>query len=164
MPEASRAMPVSRSESLMARARDVPWGPAIAILSIAALSWPAPAGPARSGIDPSWAAGLHLAIATGVHFGSDLVWTYGPLGFLAWAWPWFGPETFLAFAFVGVIWVSVCAVIFVGARRVLPIWLAAVVTYAAARASMVLQPYEALLILVFVACAVTLLRRERPLP
>jgi hypothetical protein len=164
MPEASRAMPVSRSGSLMARARDVPWGPAIAILSIAALSWPAPAGPARSGVDPSWAAGLHLAIATGVHFGSDLVWTYGPLGFLAWAWPWFGPETFLAFAFVGVIWVSVCAVIFVGARRVLPIWLAAIVTYAAARASMVLQPYEALLILVFVACAVTLLRRERPLP
>jgi len=164
MPQASRATSAFRAESILPRLREVQWGPAIAILAIAALSWPVPAGPARTGVDPSWAAGLHLAIGTGVHFGSDLVWTYGPLGFLAWSWPWFGPTTFFAFAFVGVIWVSVCGVTFVGARRVLPAWLAAIVTYAAARASMVLQPYEALLILAFVGCAATLLHREDRVP
>jgi hypothetical protein len=35
-----------------------------------------------AGIDASWQAGLALAQEHGLHFGSDIVFTYGPLGFL----------------------------------------------------------------------------------
>lgn len=35
-----------------------------------------------AGLDPSWITGLNLARGSGLHFGRDLVFTYGPLGFL----------------------------------------------------------------------------------
>lgn len=33
-------------------------------------------------LDQSWASALHVAIAKGIQFGSDLVYTYGPYGFI----------------------------------------------------------------------------------
>ena len=33
-------------------------------------------------IDQSWASALHIAIAKGIQFGSDLIYTYGPYGFI----------------------------------------------------------------------------------
>jgi hypothetical protein len=38
---------------------------------------------ATSGLDPSWMAALHFAHVHGIGFGSSFVWTYGPLGYLA---------------------------------------------------------------------------------
>lgn len=35
-----------------------------------------------SGLDPSWVSGIEWALLNGRHFGSDIVFTYGPLGFL----------------------------------------------------------------------------------
>jgi len=35
------------------------------------------------GIDGSWAGGLNMAADRGLHFGTEIIWTYGPLGFLA---------------------------------------------------------------------------------
>jgi hypothetical protein len=37
---------------------------------------------AYAGLDPSWAVGLNAARGYGLRFGSDLLYTYGPLGFL----------------------------------------------------------------------------------
>jgi hypothetical protein len=37
----------------------------------------------QPGLDPSWKLGLSLAHVDGIHAGSTLVFTYGPLGFLA---------------------------------------------------------------------------------
>ena len=34
------------------------------------------------GLDQSWASALHIAIAQGIQFGSDLIYTYGPYGFM----------------------------------------------------------------------------------
>ncbi len=51
-------------------------------LAVAILTWdyvqitPAP------GIDPSWMLGLNLATAEGLDYGTEFVFTYGPLGFL----------------------------------------------------------------------------------
>lgn len=39
-----------------------------------------PAAVPSPGLDPSWIAGLNLAPLTGLRFGSDLIWTYGPWG------------------------------------------------------------------------------------
>jgi hypothetical protein len=35
-----------------------------------------------TGLDPSWGLGLHMAHAQDLAFGRDIVWTFGPLGFL----------------------------------------------------------------------------------
>ena len=49
-------------------------------LSIAA--WPVPPDPAFPGLDPSWVLGLNMAHSQGLVNGRDIVWTYGPLGYL----------------------------------------------------------------------------------
>ena len=46
------------------------------------LSWRALGVTPRSGVDQSWNAALHLAIQQGTAFGPDVIYTYGPLGFL----------------------------------------------------------------------------------
>jgi hypothetical protein len=43
---------------------------------------PLPPNPAGPGLDASWAQGLHIAIERGFAFGTQLVFTYGPLGFV----------------------------------------------------------------------------------
>jgi hypothetical protein len=154
-PAAASALPF---RSGLSRARALPWGALLTIAAIAVGSWPVVFRSAQVGLDPSWEAALHLAITSGTHFGSDLVFTYGPLGFLAWTWPWFSPLTLLSFAFVGATHVSICAVVVAGARRVLPAWQAPLLAYLTVRAVMVLQPYEALFILVFAGSAAVLLR------
>lgn len=39
-------------------------------------------GSPESGLDPSFVTGINVASATGMHFGRDIIGTYGPLGFL----------------------------------------------------------------------------------
>ena len=148
------------SDSILARATSVPWWSAAAILVLAVLSWPSTAGPARTGLDPSWEAGLHLAVANGITFGSDLVFTYGPLGFLAWAWPWYGAENAISFGFIAITHLGLCAVVFIAARRVLPGWQALIYAYVAMRAVIVLEPYEALFIGIIAVAFSVLLGRS----
>ena len=56
--------------------------PAAVAALAAVLSWPVVTLSPQPGLDPSWHIGLHLAAAEGIDFGPDLVFTYGPLGFL----------------------------------------------------------------------------------
>jgi hypothetical protein len=146
-------------DSILARATSLPWWSAAAIVVLAILSWPSAAGAARTGLDPSWEAALHLAFQTGTNFGSGIVFTYGPLGFLAWAWPWYGAENALSFAFIAATHLLICAVVFIAARRVLPGWQALVYAYIAMRAVTVLEPYEALFLGVIAIAFSTLLGR-----
>ena len=39
--------------------------------------------PILPGLDPGWVLGLNMAHAQGLAHGKDIVWTYGPLGYLA---------------------------------------------------------------------------------
>ena len=43
---------------------------------------PLPPTIAGDGLDPSWYQALHVAVERGMGFGTDLVFTYGPLGFV----------------------------------------------------------------------------------
>lgn len=153
---------VSRAARSVAAVRALPWTTILLVLVIGVASWPVAYGPARIGVDPSWGAALGYALEHGEHFGRDIVWTYGPLGFLAIGWPWYGPITLLALAFIGAVHFALCAVIVVGARHVVPAWHAAAIGYLAARVLIVVPAYEALLILVFAGCAALLLRRKGP--
>lgn len=56
--------------------------PAALTLVVAWLSWPSPGLQPSAGLDGSWMIGLSLAFRDGLDFGSDVVFTYGPLGFL----------------------------------------------------------------------------------
>jgi hypothetical protein len=60
--------------------------PAVGILAAAgfmtAMTFPAVTAPAEAGLDPSWRIGLELAAAERLDFGREIVFTYGPLGFL----------------------------------------------------------------------------------
>lgn len=51
-------------------------------LLITIVGWIALAPQPSPGLDPSWLAGLYLSTHDGLTFGRDVVWTYGPLGFL----------------------------------------------------------------------------------
>ena len=53
-----------------------------AIVYVAAATLPPLPKATRTGLGPSWCLGLNLAHANGLVHGKDLVWTYGPLGYL----------------------------------------------------------------------------------
>ena len=49
---------------------------------LAVLSWPFGSIAPAPGLDPSWVAGLYMAAERGMDAGTQIVFTYGPLGFL----------------------------------------------------------------------------------
>jgi hypothetical protein len=55
---------------------------AVALL-LALATWQVPGMVPQAGLDPSWRIALHLAAFHGLDFGRDIVFTYGPLGFLS---------------------------------------------------------------------------------
>jgi hypothetical protein len=54
-----------------------------AALLLIVVTWPVADLAAGTGTDASWMAALHLAHVRGIHFGPGFVFTYGPLGYLA---------------------------------------------------------------------------------
>ncbi len=51
-------------------------------LAVAILTWDYVQITPATGLDPSWMLGLNLATAEGLDYGTEIVFTYGPLGFL----------------------------------------------------------------------------------
>lgn len=92
------------------------------LFAVAILSWHYQGIQPEPGLDPSWQAALHLGLKYRMPFGSQLVFTYGPLGFLGFPAPWYTPAAFLALAFVATIHVAYCATVFFVARRRLGLW------------------------------------------
>lgn len=84
-----------------------------AALLVAIASWglhfrdPVPGG------DPSSNAGLYMAAHQGLSFGVDLVYTYGPLGFLGQAQPtlWYADLAALSFAYGAILFLTYCLAI-----------------------------------------------------
>jgi hypothetical protein len=83
--------PSSATAALAAKTRAVAWSARATlrthawtialVLLITALSWPVSFVKAGGGLDDSWAVGLELAVAHGLAFGRQVIFTYGPLGF-----------------------------------------------------------------------------------
>src|ERR1019366_252108 len=53
---------------------------AVLVVALPILTWPVTSVTPSAGLDNSWQAGLSLALARGVVFGRQIVFTYGPLG------------------------------------------------------------------------------------
>jgi hypothetical protein len=72
------------AEALRVVRRPLPAAAAVLVaILLTLLTWQVASLLARAGVDPSWRVALHLAHLRGIRFGPDFVWTYGPLGFLA---------------------------------------------------------------------------------
>jgi len=75
---------VSDAVAALATPRRLPaWPAAAAAVALTLLTWQTTSLVATAGLDPSWRVALHLAHTRGIDFGPGFVWTYGPLGYLA---------------------------------------------------------------------------------
>jgi hypothetical protein len=89
--------------------------------SIAALlGWEIGMNSPGPGIDQSWNAGLAIAAHEGMQWGTEIVFSYGPLGFLQSQSMWFGDQAVLAFLFSAAVYVGFCIALVGALRRVLP--------------------------------------------
>jgi hypothetical protein len=127
---------------------------------IAVLTWPFHDLAPQAGLDPSWVIGLSMAAQRGLDFGQEVVFTYGPLGFLD------VPSLAtiggfrLATLFQVVLRVALATVLVAGATRAFPRWLAVVFAYLA----MLLLVRDDPGIVLAAAAAVLVLRRDGPPP
>jgi hypothetical protein len=106
------------------------WLPAAAFIGW--LTWPYPSVDASAGVDPSWAVALHLAADRGLDFGRDILFTYGPLGFLSQPLLVTTPTGLAAFGFAVAAQFALCAALLWSTLRVYPPWVAIALTYAVA--------------------------------
>jgi len=129
-------------------------------LIVALLGWRIAFQTPSAGLDQSWNAGLAMAIEDGLHFGHEVAFTYGPLGFLQSRTVFFGGLAALSYLYTAALYVLFCIGLIWGLRRALP-FLAAVVVGFVAVAVLPLPLLEfALLTAVF--AAFWLLEAERP--
>lgn len=113
----------------MTRAKRVPvWG---AGLIVALLGWSVGFQTPGPGIDPSWNAGLAMAVDQGLHFGKEVVYTYGPLGFLQSRLVFFDGLGILSFLYGAAVYVLFCLGLVWALRRAMPLLAAAVVAFVA---------------------------------
>src|SRR5689334_3864844 len=64
------------------RFRALPWATLAVGVVLLLCSWYFPNPAPSAGVDPSWEMGIHRALHDDLAFGRDVIWTYGPLGFL----------------------------------------------------------------------------------
>ena len=86
-------------------------------LVITVAAWQPVRLPPLGGLDPSWQSALAMARHTGLTFGTQVVWTYGPLGFLSDTTMWFNHLAVASMAYTIVSRFGLAAALFVCARR-----------------------------------------------
>jgi hypothetical protein len=113
---------------MTAAAKRVPfplWGGLI----VALLGWRIGMNPPGVGLDASWNAGLAMGVEQGLHWGKDIVFTYGPLGFLQTQLVWFTGQAVLSFLYSGLVYVVFCVGLVWALRRRLPLVFACVAAF-----------------------------------
>jgi len=111
---------VERSRARALALRDRHWQGSLPVwvsgLLVALLTWQTAFAAPFPGLDLSWMGGLYMAVEDGKQFGTEIVFTYGPLGFLVWPGLWSSWLGALAFTFSGAIYI-LFTVAFVGSLR-----------------------------------------------
>lgn len=86
-----------------------------------------------AGLDGSWGAGLALAHLHNLHFGNDIIFTYGPLGFLAYPGMFTPTVAVEGLAYFVAVQFAFCFTLLWFARRILPALAAAALVFVVAR-------------------------------
>lgn len=81
------------------------------------------------GLDASWMAALNMAVDEGRNFGTEIVYTYGPLGFLPWRGLWFSWLAVLSYAYALTIYAAFVATLTWALERSVGLLAAAVVGF-----------------------------------
>ncbi|MGN6258469.1 MAG: hypothetical protein ACTHN3_12090 [Solirubrobacterales bacterium] len=102
---------------------------ALAGLAVALLGWRVGMNPPAPGLDASWNAGLAMAAHDGLQFGHEVVFSYGPLGFLQSPYVWFSELGVLAFLFSAGVYVAFALALVWALQRSLPLLVSAVVAF-----------------------------------
>ncbi|HEV7400581.1 MAG TPA: hypothetical protein VGN84_09975 [Solirubrobacterales bacterium] len=103
-------------------------------LVVALLTFPTFSLTPSPGLDPSWGAGLQMAAHDGLVFGREVVFTYGPLGFLSVPTLWYQDLGAAAVAYAALVHILACTLILWAALRIFDRPLAVIVAPAASSA------------------------------
>jgi len=126
---------------------------------IACTSFPAAVLSPTQGLDESWLAALYMAAHRGMHFGSHLVFTYGPLGFLSNPQLFYRSLTGLAVLYAALIHVALCVSLLYVARRSFTLWFAVPLVFVVVGLQTVMDPgTQALPAIAFIWCSSVLAR------
>jgi hypothetical protein len=87
-------------------------------LVVAVLTFPTLPLTPTPGLDPSWGAGLQMATHDGLVFGRDVIFTYGPLGFLAVPTLWYQDLGAAAVAYTAIVHILACTLVLWAALRI----------------------------------------------
>jgi hypothetical protein len=130
---------------------------------LAAITWPGRISPLppQIGLDPSWHAALAMAAQQRLPFGTRIVFTYGPLGFLNVPALYYANTAVPAFAFRFALATATFAVLLSATRRYVPLLVALPVAYVAGFTLIGLLPSdEAAVGIAFALCVERLSRRS----
>jgi hypothetical protein len=117
---------------------------------------------AAGGLDPSWKAALHMAAHRGINHGSDLLFTYGPLGFLTEPILYYPSTALLSVAYGLAVRATFCILLVRALRRSLPLAVALIAGFLITQTSGWVAPDTVMSAATFLLC-IDLLRSERPL-
>lgn len=130
------------------------WIAVAIVIAITWVSWTPQSFSPAPGLDPSWQAGLAMALHQNLAFGQRVAFTYGPLGFLTGQSNWFGALVPWAFIYVLIQRLAVSAALFLAARRNFgQTWwgTTAAAVFAALLASLVPGPVQTAVVMI-IAC------------
>jgi hypothetical protein len=101
------------------------------------------------GLDASWNAGLAMALHGGLQFGRQVIFSYGPLGFLQSPFVWYSDLALVAFLYSAALYVAFCTALAWGLRRLLPVLPTLIVAFLIVA---VLPPLEQPLVVAVLVC------------
>ena len=107
---------------------------------IAWLTWPVETLTPEPGMDPSWRAGLSMASHQSLTFGRDVVFSYGPLGFLAYPYLYYPLTAAIAGLYVGALQVATAGSILWAARASFGFFGAALIALAISKMTILVLP------------------------
>jgi hypothetical protein len=128
-------------------------------LVLAVLTWRDVVFAPIPGLDPSWHAGLHMAARRRMAFGDELVFTFGPLGFLTQPVVYYASTGLLSALYGFGLQAALCTSLLDVVRRTVALPLAAVLTFLVVSAGRELKAAETVVV-VAVLVAVGLLRGD----
>lgn len=129
------------------------------VFLLALLTWRDVSFAPVAGLDPSWHAALHMAARQRMTFGDDLVFTFGPLGFLTQPVVYYLSTGLLSALYVLALQAALCGSLLGVLRRTLPLGAAAALTFLLLSATRDLKAAEAVMV-VAVLVAIGLLRGD----
>lgn len=133
------------------------WTSALGGVAAALMVWRPGIHSPGAGLDAGWNAGLTMAVEQGLEFGREIVFSYGPLGFLQSPFVYYGDLGVLALLFTAAVHLGFCIALVRALARVLPLLVCVAIAFLMlAVLPLIEQPP-----LLAVLAAMAMLERER---